>query len=88
MSLLGKPLQDDALLASFQGLSTLDVDLRMLGGKVHRSLYRAGKKKGQTPKVDKQESKTGRAKRRMQYNRRFSVVVAAFVRRKGSNANL
>ena len=45
-------------------------------------------KKGQTPKVDKQESKTGRAKRRMQYNMRFGVVVAAFGRRKGSNANL
>ena len=41
----------------------------MLGGKVHGSLARAGKVKGQTPKVDAQEkkkAKTGRAKRRMQ----------------------
>ena len=40
-----------------------------MGGKVHGSLARAGKVKGQTPKVDKQEkkkAKTGRAKRRMQ----------------------
>ncbi|EQB77740.1 hypothetical protein CB1_000429076 [Camelus ferus] len=42
--------------------------------KVHGSLARAGKVRGQTPKVAKQEKKkkkTGRAKRRMQYNRRF-----------------
>uniref|UniRef100_A0A194AN95 Putative ribosomal protein S30 n=1 Tax=Pinctada fucata TaxID=50426 RepID=A0A194AN95_PINFU len=86
----GKPLQDDMLLNSFDDLSTLDVDVRMLGGKVHGSLARAGKVKGQTPKVDKQEkkkSKTGRAKRRMQYNRRFGVVVSTFGRRKGPNAN-
>ena len=91
ISLGGKPLQDDdALLASFQDLSTLEVDLHMLGGKVHGSLARAGKGKGQTPKVDEQEKKkswTGRAKRRMQYNRRFRVVVAAFGRRKGPNTN-
>nr|7TQL_e Chain e, ribosomal protein eS30 [Homo sapiens] len=44
---------------------------------------RAGKVRGQTPKVAKQEKKkkkTGRAKRRMQYNRRFVNV-------KGPNAN-
>lgn len=44
------------------------------GGKVHGSLARAGKVKGQTPKVDKQEkAKTprGRAKKRMLYTRRF-----------------
>ena len=41
----------------------------LLGGKVHGSLARAGKVKGQTPKVDaeeKKKAKTGRAKRRMQ----------------------
>ena len=40
-----------------------------MGGKVHGSLARAGKVKGQTPKVDAEETKkakTGRAKRRMQ----------------------
>ena len=48
-------------------------------GKVHGSLARAGKVKGQTPKVEKQEDKKkqprGRAKKRMQYNRRYVNVV-------------
>ncbi|OWF35172.1 ubiquitin-like protein FUBI [Mizuhopecten yessoensis] len=86
----GKPLSDNVKLISFDDLATLDCDVRMLGGKVHGSLARAGKVKGQTPKVDKQEkkkAKTGRAKRRMQYNRRFGVTVATFGRRKGPNAN-
>ncbi|PUU98811.1 hypothetical protein DCD76_18690 [Acinetobacter baumannii] len=61
----------------------------MLGGKVHGSLARAGKVRGQTPKVAKQEKKkkTGRAKRRMQYNRRFVNVVPTFGKKKGPNAN-
>ncbi|NXL87859.1 RS30 protein, partial [Alectura lathami] len=50
-------------------------------GKVHGSLARAGKVRGQTPK------KTGRAKRRMQYNRRFVNVVPTFGKKKGPNAN-
>ncbi|CAG0914569.1 unnamed protein product [Notodromas monacha] len=40
--------------------------------------------------VDKQEKKkqkTGRAKRRMQYNRRFVNVVQSFGRKKGPNSN-
>ena len=45
------------------------------GGKVHGSLARAGKVKGQTPKVEKsgetKKQPTGRAKKRMQFNRRF-----------------
>lgn len=60
-------------------------------GKVHGSLARAGKVKGQTPKVEKVEKKkkkkTGRAKRRIQYNRRFVNVVQTFGRRRGPNAN-
>ncbi|CAI0394936.1 unnamed protein product, partial [Linum tenue] len=43
-------------------------------GKVHGSLARAGKVRGQTPKVAKQEKKKrprGRAHKRMQYTRRF-----------------
>lgn len=63
---------------------------KLLGGKVHGSLARAGKVKGQTPKVEKQEKrkkKTGRAKRRIQYNRRFVNVVQGFGRRRGPNAN-
>ena len=57
---------------------------------VHGSLARAGKVRGQTPKVDAQEKKkkkTGRAKRRIQYNRRFVNVVQTFGRRRGPNAN-
>ena len=71
---------------------TIDLDIGLIGGKVHGSLARAGKVKGQTPKVDKAEDKkkkmTGRAKRRLQYNRRFvNVVVGPGGRRKGPNAN-
>ena len=59
-------------------------------GKVHGSLARAGKVKGQTPKVAKAEGKRkpprGRAKRRLQYNRRFvNVVLAPGGRRVGPN---
>ena len=49
--------------------STICTQAGLLGGKVHGSLARAGKVKGQTPKVDaeeKKKAKTGRAKRRMQ----------------------
>ena len=63
---------------------------RLLGGKVHGSLARAGKVKGQTPKVDPQEKKkpkTGRAKRRNQYNARFVNVVVTMGRKKGPNSN-
>jgi len=57
-------------------------------GKVHGSLARAGKVKGQTPKVAKAEKKkglTGRAKKRAQYNKRFVSVVAGFGKKKGPN---
>merc|ERR1712121_512102 len=85
----GQPLEDTTELYSFKNEATLHVELRMVGGKVHGSLARAGKVRGQTPKVEAQEkkkSKTGRAKRRMQYNRRFVNVVAGFGRKKGPNA--
>jgi small subunit ribosomal protein S30e len=87
----GSPLENDALLsACAPELSTLELEVRLRGGKVHGSLARAGKVKGQTPKVEKGEKKkkkTGRAKRRMQYNRRFVNVVAQFGRKKGPNSN-
>ncbi|KAI9093091.1 ribosomal protein S30-domain-containing protein [Phlyctochytrium arcticum] len=58
-------------------------------GKVHGSLARAGKVKGQCPKVEKQEKKKknsekilGRAKKRIIYNRRFVNAVASFGKRK------
>merc|ERR1711971_627403 len=70
--------------------ATLTTQPGLLGGKVHGSLARAGKVKGQTPKVDaeeKKKAKTGRAKRRMQYNRRFVNVVPSFGKKKGPNSN-
>ncbi|KAM9221246.1 ubiquitin-like FUBI-ribosomal protein eS30 fusion protein [Dugong dugon] len=90
--LAGTPLEDEATLGQcgVEALTTLEVAGRMLGGKVHGSLARAGKVRGQTPKVAKQEKKkkkTGRAKRRMQYNRRFVNVVPTFGKKKGPNAN-
>lgn len=58
-------------------------------GKVHGSLARAGKVRGQTPKVEKQEkhrSATGRAKKRLLYNRRFTnVVLGPGGKRRGMN---
>ncbi|KAI4882167.1 hypothetical protein NFI96_021735 [Prochilodus magdalenae] len=88
----GTLLQDEALIdqSGIEEFSTIEVSSRMLGGKVHGSLARAGKVRGQTPKVDKQEKrkkKTGRAKRRIQYNRRFVNVVPTFGKKKGPNAN-
>lgn len=92
ISLSGIPLEDDALIcqSGIEEFNTLEVSSRLLGGKVHGSLARAGKVRGQTPKVDKQEKRkkrTGRAKRRIQYNRRFVNVVPTFGKKKGPNAN-
>lgn len=88
----GSQLEDDSLLCEVLSAGdVVDVDVRLLGGKVHGSLARAGKVKGQTPKVEKQEKKkkaTGRAKRRLQYNRRFVNAVRAPGRRRGPNANV
>lgn len=85
----GSILQVDAVVSDLGSLE-LDFNIPMIGGKVHGSLARAGKVKGQTPKVEKQEKKkkkTGRAKRRIQFNRRFANVVQSFGRRRGPNAN-
>ncbi|XP_006824826.2 ubiquitin-like FUBI-ribosomal protein eS30 fusion protein isoform X1 [Saccoglossus kowalevskii] len=88
----GRPLDNEEVIteSGINELATVDLAVRLLGGKVHGSLARAGKVKGQTPKVDKQEKKkkrTGRAKRRMQYNRRFVNVVPTFGKRRGPNSN-
>ncbi|XP_065510169.1 LOW QUALITY PROTEIN: ubiquitin-like FUBI-ribosomal protein eS30 fusion protein [Caloenas nicobarica] len=88
----GTPLDDANVVGQtpLPEFATLDLTTRLLGGKVHGSLARAGKVRGQTPKVAKQEKKkkkTGRAKRRMQYNRRFVNVVPGFGKKKGPNAN-
>merc|ERR1712241_927210 len=85
----GKPLPEDGVVSSLENCA-VDVTVPLLGGKVHGSLARAGKVRGRTPKVDAQEKKkkkTGRAKRRIQYNRRFVNVVQTFGRRRGPNAN-
>ncbi|XP_071482846.1 ubiquitin-like FUBI-ribosomal protein eS30 fusion protein isoform X1 [Diadema antillarum] len=92
LSCCGTPLDEDLTLTQngLQDLSTVDLSGRLLGGKVHGSLARAGKVRGQTPKVDPQEKKkkkVGRAKRRMQYNRRFVNVVQTFGKRRGPNSN-
>lgn len=61
LSMGGRPLDDDACtLREYTNgaeLCSLDVSSRLLGGKVHGSLARAGKVRGQTPKVEKQEKK-------------------------------
>merc|ERR1712129_116121 len=85
----GAPLEDDVNLAVLEH-HTIDLTIPLKGGKVHGSLARAGKVKGQTPKVEaeeKKKKKTGRAKRRIQHNRRFVNVVQTFGRKRGPNAN-
>jgi small subunit ribosomal protein S30e len=89
LSCEGTILADNDTVSNLSSIE-LDLTVPLLGGKVHGSLARAGKVKGQTPKVEKQEKrkkKTGRAKRRIQFNRRFANVVQAFGRRRGPNAN-
>merc|ERR1711963_1046 len=85
----GSPLEDEVNVSVLENL-TVELTVPLLGGKVHGSLARAGKVRGQTPKVEAQEKKkkkTGRAKRRQQYNRRFVNVVETFGRKKGPNSN-
>merc|ERR1711973_757645 len=82
LTFAGRPLQDQQTLneGELQESSTIHLGERLLGGKV----------KGQTPKVDAQEKKkpkTGRAKRRQQYNSRFVNVVVIPGRRRGPNSN-
>merc|ERR1711936_683493 len=66
LSVGGAPLN----FAELTDEMTVSVSGKLLGGKVHGSLARAGKVKGQTPKVEAEEKKkrkTGRAARRAQY---------------------
>jgi len=81
----GTPIDEESWIELEDG-DNIEVSAKLRGGKVHGSLARAGKVKGQTPKVEKQEKrkkKTGRAKRRMLYNKRFVNVVTTMGRRRG-----
>merc|ERR1711890_117922 len=86
----GSPVEDDVNVSYLEG-QTLELTVPLKGGKVHGSLARARKVRGQTPKVEageKKKKKTGRAKRRIQYVRRFVNVVETFGgRKKGPNSN-
>merc|ERR1739848_862807 len=89
LSCAGSMLQDGMNVSLLENLP-VDLNIPLFGGKVHGSLARAGKVRGQTPKVEageKKKKKTGRAKRRIRYNRRFVNVVESFGRKKGPNSN-
>lgn len=49
----GQPLVNEQILGAYSlaDQSAIDLDFGLVGGKVHGSLARAGKVKGQTPKV-------------------------------------
>ena len=85
----GVPLTEDSQL---QENATIDMQMRLHGGKVHGSLARAGKVRNQTPKVEKntegaKKKLTGRSKRRSQYTKRFVNVVVTPGRKRGPNSN-
>lgn len=59
-------------------------------GKVHGSLARAGKVRGQTPKVAPQEKAKkprGRAALRLKYNRRYVNAVVGPGKKRGPNSS-
>ena len=94
LSLDGRVLEDLCTLKDYDltaaASATVELSVPVLGGKVHGSLARAGKVRGQTPKVEAQEKKkrvVGRSKRRVQYNRRFvNVVPTMGGRKRGPNS--
>uniref|UniRef100_A0A8D0TEF4 Ubiquitin-like protein FUBI n=1 Tax=Sus scrofa TaxID=9823 RepID=A0A8D0TEF4_PIG len=87
--LAGTPLEDKAILGQcgVEALSTLEVAGRMLGGELGSNPGLIKSPFSQVAKQEKKKKKTGRAKRRMQYNRRFVNVVPTFGKKKGPNAN-
>ncbi|KAK6120451.1 hypothetical protein DH2020_045806 [Rehmannia glutinosa] len=83
-----------SIIKDAESVNRLICDLNLLSrstvGKVHGSLARAGKVRGQTPKVAKQDKKKkprGRAHKRMQYNRRFVTAVVGFGKKRGPNSS-
>ncbi|CDP14733.1 unnamed protein product [Coffea canephora] len=81
----------DSLVADLSAAAAAEAEEAELAmGKVHGSLARAGKVRGQTPKVAKQDKKKkprGRAHKRMQYNRRFVTAVVGFGKKRGPNSS-
>ncbi|PWZ28994.1 40S ribosomal protein S30 [Zea mays] len=80
----------DAIVGESEQLQRPLGNPRLKEGKVHGSLARAGKVRGQTPKVAKQDKKKkprGRAYKRMQYNRRFVTAVVGFGKKRGPNSS-
>ncbi|KAK2371615.1 40S ribosomal protein S30 [Trifolium repens] len=78
------------ILFSFPAAAAYQNEGDAIMGKVHGSLARAGKVRGQTPKVAKQDKKKkprGRAHKRMQYNRRFVTAVVGFGKKRGPNSS-
>ncbi|KAG6545050.1 hypothetical protein Mapa_013744 [Marchantia paleacea] len=80
-------IEFDYALVSTSALPVLRLEIM---SKVHGSLARAGKVRGQTPKVQKQDKKKqpkGRAHKRIQYNRRFVTAVVGFGKKRGPNSS-
>jgi len=84
----GQPMANNAQVAEY---STVEITSQLAGGKMHGGLARAGKVRKATPKVEKQETTkkqlVGRAKRRLQYNKRFVTSVGSQGRKKSPNSN-
>ncbi|CAN6208523.1 unnamed protein product, partial [Urochloa humidicola] len=82
--------RDAAASPSLRARASVATTASAVMGKVHGSLARAGKVRGQTPKVAKQDKKKkprGRAYKRMQYNRRFVTAVVGFGKKRGPNSS-
>eukprot|EP00095_Tigriopus_kingsejongensis_P001042 maker-scaffold397_size184017-snap-gene-0.39 protein:Tk01042 transcript:maker-scaffold397_size184017-snap-gene-0.39-mRNA-1 annotation:"hypothetical protein EDEG_01357" len=67
----GRNLRDDVTI---QSIASVDVHVRLPGGKVHGKLNQAGRIKQMTPFVEKtlkRKPKTGRARQKMKFNKKF-----------------